>query len=75
MKAAQLIAHGKPGQFAVRDVPDPKPGPDDVVVQVKACGLNRLDLWLEEDGLPMKVQLPRTPGGEASGLLMKMGLV
>lgn len=67
MKAFQLIAHGAPGKFELRDLPEPKPGPDEVVVQVRACGLNRLDLWLEEAGLPIPIQLPRTPGGEIAG--------
>lgn len=73
MKAAQLVAHGSPGKFEVRDVPDPQPGAGDVVVQVAACGLNHLDLWMEEAGLPVQVPLPRTPGGEISGRILKVG--
>jgi 2-desacetyl-2-hydroxyethyl bacteriochlorophyllide A dehydrogenase len=73
MKAAQLIAHGAPGQFALREVPDPTPAPDEVVVQVQSCGLNRLDLWLEEGGLPVPIQLPRTPGGEIAGRIVEVG--
>ncbi len=30
-------------------------------MRVRACGLNRLDLWMEEAGLPIPIQLPRTP--------------
>jgi 2-desacetyl-2-hydroxyethyl bacteriochlorophyllide A dehydrogenase len=67
MKAFQLIAHGTPGTFELRDLPSPQPGPDEVVVRVRACGLNRLDLWTEEAGLPIPIQLPRTPGGEIAG--------
>jgi 2-desacetyl-2-hydroxyethyl bacteriochlorophyllide A dehydrogenase len=73
MKAAQLVAHGHPGKFEVRTIPDPKPGSGDVVVRVHACGLNHLDLWLEEAGLPMPVQLPRTPGGEIAGQVDAVG--
>lgn len=73
MKAAQLIAHGSPGKFELRDIPDPQPGPDDVVVAVVACGLNRLDLWLEEGGLPIRIPLPRTPGGEVAGRVAAIG--
>ncbi len=43
------------------------------MVQVAACGLNRLDLWLEEAALPVAVQLPRTPGGEAAGTVVSVG--
>src|SRR5579872_7072272 len=73
MKAAQLTAHGKPGTFELRDVPDPKPAADEVVVQVQSCGLNHLDLWLEEGGLPVAVPLPRTPGGEIAGRIVELG--
>src|SRR5436853_4706958 len=73
MKAFQLIAHGAPGKFELRDVPEPKPQPGEVVVDVRACGLNHLDLWLEEAGLPIKVDLPRTPGGEVAGVISAIG--
>ncbi|HEX4645599.1 MAG TPA: hypothetical protein VH598_08315, partial [Verrucomicrobiae bacterium] len=63
MKAFQLVAHGSPGKFELRDVPEPRPGPGEVVVRVQSCGLNHLDLWLEQGALPVPVQLPRTPGG------------
>lgn len=69
MKAFQLVSHGRPGKFELRDVPDPKPVAGEVVVDVRACGLNHLDLWLEEAGLPVSVALPRTPGGEVAGVI------
>ena len=67
MKAVQLVSHGAPGRLEVRELPDPQPGASEVVVRVYACGLNRLDLWMEEDALPIRVELPRTPGGEICG--------
>lgn len=73
MQALQLIAPGQPGTFAVRAVPDPVPGPDEVVVSVHACGLNHLDLWLKSAGLPIPVPLPRTPGGEVAGEIFALG--
>jgi 2-desacetyl-2-hydroxyethyl bacteriochlorophyllide A dehydrogenase len=73
MKAAQLIAHGNPGKFKIAEVPDPQPGPEEVVVNVRACGLNRLDLWLEEAALPIPLQLPRIPGGEIAGDVAVLG--
>jgi 2-desacetyl-2-hydroxyethyl bacteriochlorophyllide A dehydrogenase len=73
MKAFQLVEHGAPGRFELRDVPDPKPAPGELVVDVRACGLNHLDLWLEEAGLPIKVDLPRTPGGEVAGVVSQRG--
>lgn len=73
MKALQLIAHGKPGTLRVSEVPRPVPGPDEALVEVRACGLNHIDLWLEEAGLPMPVQLPRIPGGEVAGVVAETG--
>ena len=73
MKAFQLVAHGSPGTFELRDVPTPQPQPGEAVVAVRACGLNHLDLWLEEAGLPIQPALPRTPGGEISGVIVELG--
>jgi len=39
-------------------------------VQVKACGLNHLDLWAEEGALPISLNLPRTPGCEIAGIVV-----
>lgn len=73
MKAVQLIKHGTPGNFELRDLPDLQPGSGEVVVRVRACGLNRLDLWTEEGALPVKLDLPRTPGCEIAGEILELG--
>jgi len=73
MIAFQLTAFGTPGKFELRELPEPKPAPDEVVVEVRACGLNRLDLWLEEAGLPVSIPLPCTPGGEVAGTILEVG--
>ena len=73
MKAFQLVAHGTPGKFELRDALDPSPRADEVVVRVRACGLNRLDLWTEQGGLPVPIELPRTLGGEVSGEIAVAG--
>jgi len=73
MKAVQLIAHGTPGKFELRELPDPQPAAGEVIVQVQACGLNHLDLWLEKGGLPMPMELPRTPGCEIAGRILTLG--
>src|SRR5205823_5621461 len=62
-----------PGVFQVADLPRPQPAPDEVLVQVKACGLNRLDLWAEEGGLPVPIKLPRILGGEIAGIIAELG--
>lgn len=73
VKAVQLIEHGAPGKFELRELPKPKPGPDEAVIEVQAAGLNRLDLWMEEDQLPIHIPLPRTPGGEVAGRVVECG--
>lgn len=73
MKAFQLIGHGTPGQFQLRDVPALSCAGNDTIVRVRACGLNHLDLWAEEAGLPVPMQLPRTLGGEVAGEIEAMG--
>ena len=73
MKAIQLLAHGTPGKFELRNLPEPQPQPGEVVIGVRACGLNHLDLWLESGGLPVPIPLPRTPGSEVAGVVGAVG--
>lgn len=73
MKACQLTVHGAPGQFELRDLSDPTPGAGEVVVRVRACGVNRLDLWAEEGALPVRLKLPRTLGCEMAGEVLEVG--
>src|SRR5262245_47378311 len=73
MKAIQLVAHGIPGRFECRELPDPIPGRGEVVVEVEACGLNHLDLWFEQGDLPIPLVLPRIPGCEVAGRVLAVG--
>jgi len=73
MRAVQLVAHGVPGQFECVVLPDLTPAPSEVIVQVRACGLNRLDLWFEQGQLPIPLQLPRIPGSEIAGTVLATG--
>lgn len=74
MKAVQLLSQGVSGDFKYHDVPNPTPEPDEVVVKVRACGLNHLDLWVEETGgLPIGIELPRIPGCEIAGEVAELG--
>ena len=73
MKAVQLLAHGTPGQFRFGEVADPHPAADEVVVRVRACGVNHLDLWFEQGDLPTPVALPRIGGCEVAGEIFALG--
>src|SRR5438874_242329 len=69
MKAVQFAQYGDPDVLQVREVPDPTPGPGDVLVQVKATTVNRLDLFQRNGSRPVN-KLPFTPGLEAAGVVV-----
>lgn len=73
MNAVRLIEHGRPGRFTFGEVPTPEPLASEVLVEVKACGMNHLDLWVEEGGLPVPIALPRIPGCEVAGVIAALG--
>lgn len=68
-----LTAQGQPGRFELKEVPSPKVGAQDARICVTACGVNRLDLWAEEGGLPVPIALPRVLGGEIAGKVVEVG--
>ncbi|HSG47589.1 MAG TPA: 6-hydroxycyclohex-1-ene-1-carbonyl-CoA dehydrogenase [Longimicrobiales bacterium] len=72
MKAVQLVAPSAP--LELRDLPDPEPGPDDVVVQVAGCGVCHTDIGFWKDGVPTRHPLPLTLGHEISGVVVDAGV-
>jgi NADPH:quinone reductase-like Zn-dependent oxidoreductase len=71
MKAIRIHEFGGPEVLRYEEVPDPEPGPDQVLVRVKACAMNHLDLWVRK-GLP-GVKLPHIPGSDISGEIVEVG--
>ncbi len=62
MKAIVFNQHGGPEVLKFSDAPDPKIRPNEVLVRVKACALNHLDLWVRR-GIPgVPIPLPHIPG-------------
>ena len=73
MKALAFEKFGGPDVLALREVPDPKPGPDEVLVRVKACALNHLDIFVRE-GIPaLKTPLPFWTGCDIAGDVVEVG--
>jgi NADPH:quinone reductase-like Zn-dependent oxidoreductase len=71
MKAAVIHEFGGPEVLRYEDVSDPKPRKDQVLVRVKACALNHLDLWVRK-GLP-GVKLPHILGSDIAGEIVEVG--
>jgi len=58
---------------AIEDAPDPVAGPAEVVVCVKACALNYLDLW-QRKGLPgIQIPMPHISGSDIAGIIESVG--
>lgn len=73
MKAVLCEAHGPAEHLVVRDLPDPVPGPGEVLVDVAAVGLNFFDTLIIRDRYQVKPQLPFSPGGEFAGHVRALG--
>src|SRR6266478_2912106 len=71
MKAVRIHEFGGPEVLRYEDVPDPKPRNDQVLVRVRACALNHLDIWVRK-GLP-GVSLPHTLGSDIAGEIVEAG--
>jgi len=71
MKAIRFHEFGGPGVLKHEDVPDPRPREDQVLVRVRACALNHLDLWIRK-GLP-GVKLPHINGSDVAGDVVEVG--
>lgn len=73
MKAAFLERHGGNDVLAVGELPDPVPGPGEVLVRLSAAALNRLDLFVR-DGIPgVPVEFPHVPGADGCGRVEALG--
>ena len=71
MKAVVIHQFGGPEVLKYQDVPEPELRKDHVLVQVKACALNHLDLWIRK-GIP-GIKLPLILGSDVSGVIARVG--
>jgi len=71
MKAVRIHQFGGPEVLTYEEIPDPKPRKDQVLVRVRACAMNHLDLWVRK-GLP-GVNLPHILGSDIAGEIVEVG--
>ena len=73
MKAIRVSEFGGPEVLKVQDVPDPKPDSGQVLVRVKAAGVNPVDTYVRAGTYARKPSLPYTPGTDAGGVVEAVG--
>ena len=73
MKAMLCTAYGPPETLVLSDIPSPKPGPGQISIQVKACGVNFPDVLIIENKYQFKPALPFAPGAEIAGVVKELG--
>ncbi len=73
MKAVVFEEHGGTEVLSYTDIPEPEPGPYEVLIEVKAAGANFNDIWARR-GMPgMKVIFPHVSGSDVSGVVAALG--
>src|SRR5215472_19054036 len=73
MKAVLCKEYGPPDKLVFEDVEPLKPGKGQVVIGVKACGVNFPDTLIIQGKYQFKPPLPFSPGGEVAGIVKELG--
>jgi NADPH:quinone reductase-like Zn-dependent oxidoreductase len=73
MRAVQFDTYGGPEVLTVREVADPAPGAGEVLVDLKAIGINHVDLDVRDGTSRFDITLPHTPGLEGAGVVAEVG--
>src|SRR6218665_3649884 len=73
MRALLSRAPGGPETLELAELPDPVPGPGQLLVRVKACAINYPDVLIIEDKYQFRPERPYAPGGEISGVVEAVG--
>ena len=73
MRAVLCTEYGSHENLVVSDVPDPVPGPDEVLIEVHSASLNFPDLLVIQGLYQFKPEPPFVPGAEASGIIAELG--
>jgi len=73
MRALLSDQPGGPETLRIADIPEPVPGPGDLLVRVAACAINFPDVLIIEDKYQLKPPRPFAPGSEVAGEVIKVG--
>ncbi|HKR24320.1 MAG TPA: NADPH:quinone oxidoreductase family protein [Allosphingosinicella sp.] len=73
MKALLSRATGGPETLDLAELPDPVPGPGQLLVGVRACAINYPDVLIIEDKYQFRPERPFAPGGEIAGVVERVG--
>jgi len=73
MKALYFMKHGELDVLHYGDVPDPAPGPGEVLVKVRACAVNHLDIWVRRGWPGLKLEMPHWCGADVAGEVAALG--
>ena len=73
MKSVLCENFGPPENLNVKELEDLEPGPNQVRIDIEACGVNFPDTLIIEDKYQFKPPLPFSPGGEVAGVVDKIG--
>ena len=73
MKAIQVKQFGEPKVMEIAEVADLEPAADQLLIEVKAIGVNPVDTYIRSGTYPIKPNLPYTPGHDAAGVVLKVG--
>ena len=73
MRAAYIEETGPPEVIKIGELPQPEPGPGQVLVKVKAAALNPIDLYLRSGLVPMPLAFPYVIGCDLAGTVAKLG--
>lgn len=73
MRAVVCEELGPPGNLKVREIAPPRPGPGQLLIEVRAASVNYLDALIVQGGYQEKPPLPFSPGAEAAGMVVAVG--
>lgn len=73
MKAIRVHEFGDPDVLRLEEVPDPTPGEGQVLVRLRAAGVNPVDAYIRTGTYAMRPNLPYTPGSDGAGEVAALG--